>query len=292
MGIRWGFAACGVACAIIVACSSFSGDAADGSSEDGGTDGTPGDAAARPDRMDVPPSAVCPDPSMVRWNAINARFCIDRLEVTEDEYLGFTLSQPGALAQLVTSRDFPEGCRGASAPSIIGSSAKSGSHLPVVKVGFCAAALYCVSMGKRMCGSIASKGGPVEAGIAHIDDHEWVAACTNNGLWPNSVAPAQDGGCWLGQSEASGPRDAGAAPTCGHDGLLDMVGNVWEWVNERDDTFMTDGSPGASYTRIVGAQWKSSPNATCREDFGVDGPAGKYANGTPDIGFRCCASLP
>lgn len=262
------------------ACSTFAAESPAPAPADGGVlldaSGPSADAAA---------STSCPA-DMVKRAHEAWTFCIDRREATRAQYRAFRDRVRGDdVARLLPS--VPAGCTYASVLDDVSVGTSGGDEVPVTQVSFCSAALFCAFSGKRLCGSATNAGGaaPSDPTNARMNEHEWVVACTN-GLttkfpWGNDF---DAGKC---QIFDAGPRPVGADPSCATpDGIVDLIGNVWEWVHERTD----DDAGGASYTRVVGGSYDSY-DPVCRSPHGVDGPPGKFAGAQAQVGIRCCADV-
>lgn len=284
------------------ACSSFGDDPG----------GDVGDAAPRadasvegPDGAPKSPDGAAPDagdpcpvgfgPKMAVVELLNGRrVCVDRTEVTGAAYATFHASRPVITA---LEAKVPQGCRGVSAATLTAPDASG--DLPRARVTFCSAAYYCAASGKRLCGSLADGKSAIVTGTAESAPDpplEWEAACSNGK--PTSFLPwgttdpttASGAGC-LTRSTTPGatqPRIVGASPDCGPsaDGPLDMVGNVWEWVDARRDI----PTSNVSYTFVRGGSFKGDTIARCAQPHAIDGVLGAYTTKTDDeTGFRCCA---
>ena len=194
-------------------------------------------------------------------------FLIDRYEVTNDEYRACVTAGGCAVPHIGDLCDYT----------------KSGwdGH-PVNCVDYNQAAAYCAWAGKRL---------PTEA--------QWEKAARGvDGQkypWGNSPEPScdyavvfEEGACGTRETMPVGSRPKGASPY----GVMDMAGNVWEWVadwfdenyyrSSPDDDpqgpatgtnrVLRGGSWGMSYINFLrcSARWGKEPAA----DFGT-------------IGFRC-----
>lgn len=295
-----------VAAATAAACGGFDGD--DGASDDAGADAPPADDAAEapvdggaeaapddaaPDATDAGDAGRCPvgiGPEMVVVDVADHAFCIDRTEVTDTQYATFRvkLDAPG-LAALAPR--LPPPCDRTALVAIDREGALS--DLPRVNLAFCSAAAYCAAQGKRLCGGL-DGGAVVLDGGTEEPTLEWEVACANDldttrYPWGTTPGPSAAAGCQTQDLVDGGRRPVGTAAACGATGgPLDMIGNVWEYVNVRRD-FPTDaytGLRGGSYAgRTVGNGCETLHGS-------ASGARGAYtATPVPDVGFRCCADV-
>lgn len=144
--------------------------------------------------------------------------------------------------------------------------------LPHVSVTWAEARGLCGELGKRLC-----------------TESEWEKAARGSQDYLYGYGPEfEPGRCntpFRGQDGAwqrSGPTASGAFPRCASDyGVVDMVGNVWEW---------TDGwyDQSQGWRVVRGGSWFNSVNFTR-----VDARYGRNLTEgyTLDlVGFRCCRS--
>jgi sulfatase modifying factor 1 len=212
---------------------------------------------------------------------IDAGFCIDKLEVTNREYLAFLIA---------TGADGggTGPCAGDSIYQGPGIETLSHPDFPTHGNDWCAAKAYCQWAGKRLCGSVADGG---EADMSDAASGEWYFACSANGTktFPYGGVNDDDGGgydasaCNGNDLGEGGVVTAGSLPACvgGYDGIHDMSGNVWEWDNAcQNDT--QNNAP----CRMRGGSYMENNNQVLRCDQnGVSNRNQPLVN----IGIRCCS---
>lgn len=245
--------------------------AGDGGSGDGGNaDGSSGPCAA--DQVFV-----------------DAGFCIDKTEVTNERYIAFLIA---------TGSD--GGGTGACAGTTVfeGPGPESFAHpqFPIRGVDWCAAKEYCEWAGKRLCGTIEDGGELPYDNFAFKDAaaSEWFYACTANGGTTYPYGGVNDGGGFDGGAcngmdlGEGGPVDVGSLPNCigGYPGIHDMSGNVWEWENSCAD----DTSKNASCL-IRGGSFQDGNEFNLRCDNSGTLPSGVNRNqALGNVGIRCCSN--
>jgi formylglycine-generating enzyme required for sulfatase activity len=187
-------------------------------------------------------------------------YWIDRTEVTNAQYRRCV--EAGACAQA--------GC--------MGDSSYNADAQPVVCVSWEDAAAYCGWAGARL---------PTEA--------EWEKAArgTEGRTYPwGDEAPdcgrANYSGC-EGRPSGVGSHPGGASPY----GVLDMAGNVWEWVSDWYDGSYYGRSPAGNPQGPESGQYRVLRGGSCYNvsDFVRSAYRGGYIPGDRcDVGFRCGVS--
>jgi formylglycine-generating enzyme required for sulfatase activity len=145
--------------------------------------------------------------------------------------------------------------------------------LPISCVPWSAAQAYCSSIGRRLPrevewevaarGTSGVRGGTPSCGVAATLVHE-ITSRSCSGKRPSRV----------------GTHLAGASPF----GVLDMTGNVEEWVADWYSDSIADLSPRAGASHVLrGGGWLSQPSVarTTSRNWGSVREAG------PNVGFRC-----
>jgi hypothetical protein len=126
---------------------------------------------------------------------------------------------------------------------------------PLSGVSWVEAKMFCIDVGKRLCTA-----------------DEWKSAC--RGFTPHAYpyGPGyEEGRC---ATEGKDLHGSGAFDACGEGfGLADMIGNAWEWVNDKR----------GDYPRLAGGSYRQRADAHC----GLLS-VGTVASTAEDIGFRCC----
>jgi formylglycine-generating enzyme len=199
--------------------------------------------------------------------------CIDKTEVTQEQYSAFLASSPPTTGQ-------PTGCSGNSSftPGCNYTPVNT-PNKPVVCVDWCDAFAYCKAAGKRLCGQIG--GGPVTpASGADPSKSQWHFACTQNGarIYPYGSLFDKFACVGLDNNNYIVPQNAGSVASCqgGYSLLYDMSGNVSEWE---------DSCTGGGSCAARGGHYLSIPaDLTCAS-------AATFGRMTQDKsrGFRCCA---
>jgi formylglycine-generating enzyme required for sulfatase activity len=234
---------------------------------------------------------------MVLLSALPEAFCVDATEVTAEQYQAFldTSPDPSALGP-------PCEWKASLEPRVSGNNCVDQHydpayrpHHPVVCVDWCDARAFCAWAGKRLCGAMG--GGPND--FDAYDDHtqsEWYYACSAAGArvfpYGNNYVEAACVGDDFDTVQGNGADpDVYALPVrsadgCegGFDGLFDLSGNVWEWV----DACQSEGAPEDDPCRDRGGSfWDLSVDLQCASPSALHHTR-SYFN--KNIGFRCCAS--
>jgi formylglycine-generating enzyme required for sulfatase activity len=218
-------------------------------------------------------------PELVPIRAGDARWsCIDRSEVTRAQYKKWWEATPwdpfGAIA----------GCSG-EAPTPTAewnTKAFDNPERPVTFVSWCFAARFCKAAGKRLCGKIG--GGAIEAAARNDPAHsEWFASCSSAGTYKYPYGDAfNPSGCnGVGAGNGHSVAVFSLAQCKTPEGVFDLSGNVWEWVDSCE--------PNGSCLNRGGGFNAADPQSLACAASTVEGVATPKATTAVTIGFRCCA---
>jgi formylglycine-generating enzyme required for sulfatase activity len=223
-----------------------------------------------------------PGPSLVEVTASGHEYCIDKDEVSDQDYEFF-------LDANVTATGQAPPCA-ANVSFVPTTGMPLADDLPIRNVTWCDAAAYCAWAGKRLCGKVG--GGPNAYGdFARADSSEWYAACSNDGRNSFPYGNTYDGRYCVGPD--SDPRGAvenvTQSPECKTaSGIYNLSGNVWEWENSCGTTaeygFVCRARGGAADCISTGA-----PGSAIACDADSSDQAFPPTIGQDDVGIRCCA---
>lgn len=266
--------------------------------EGGSPDGpvTPADDTGTPplDGATFDSSKPCPGdagPAMVRVGTAANNFCIDSTEITVKQYADFTTAKGADVSGQ------PAKCAwNATYAAAVGSVA---DDLPIAGVDWCDAHAYCKWAGKRLCGKHANGAfvGPVGvADLGEFTSHEWLLACSNLGQLRYPYGGLQQpNACNTGENDAGRTLAVKSKKGCqgGFDGVYDMVGNLWEWIDgpclppdAGADAAPVDAGPQKDECFVKGGAFlNAGANLDCR----VDGRGASRDRRGQEIGLRCCS---
>lgn len=224
-------------------------------------------------------------------------FSIDRTEVTRGDYRRCVAARRCAPAG---GSEIPRGSEGAAPTSTTADSA-SNDHLPIVNVSWADAQSFCRFVGGRL---------PTEAewekAARGTDGREYPwgdeVSC-ERANWGNFDGEGPCAGRNPGHPVAVGQYPDGASPY----GVLDLGGNVWEWVADRYDDDAAAIAPevplrrsgatrersGRGTTRPGNAERRVVKGGSCCSFFVGPRAANRNAwspdHRDADLGFRCAA---
>jgi len=217
------------------------------------------------------PCSGHPDMVLVRTSS-GTNYCIDKTEVTRKQYKEFSI-HPLAPSEVASCN-----WKGKFSDNEV---AAGEFDLPAGYVDWCDAKAYCQWAGKRLCGKIG--GGELDLQLIHIAEantDEWFRVCSQAGASKYPYGKTYDASrCNFSndQMSAVGKYDGCATP----DGVVDLLGNVWEWENACDETATSDPQKVQCAHRGGSA---FSGASVCSDN------AWQVRSFTaPDLGFRCCS---
>jgi formylglycine-generating enzyme required for sulfatase activity len=219
-------------------------------------------------------------PGGIHVAASGGDYCIDKTEVTNGAYEQFIADRP-----TWGPKDQPAFCNwNTKLTSDLPNWPRPGEdRFPVAFVDWCDSWSYCKWAGKRLCGQIG--GGSVADALA-VDPtrSQWYLACAgaSGAKYPygDMYQPLTCNGVGVAPPQV---REVGMASCEGHPpGLLDMSGNVFEWIDS------CDAAMGASDSCRMAGGGFSSPDYELACDYRVVNARNITM---PNLGFRCCADL-
>ena len=204
-------------------------------------------------------------------------FCIDSTEVTNAQYVKFLddLRMTGDAPPLPSACTFNNK---SFTPLAEWPPAQPELALPVRHVDWCDALAYCTWAKKRLCGRLGAGPALRPGQAADPAISEWAFACTGGNPQAYPYGVSYEAGRCNARSDAALPESSRCAG--GFPGLLDMAGNVAEWIDACESTNGSfDDCPVAG-----GSFLSNGANAACD----ASAPA---ARGGPrrDQGIRCCS---
>jgi formylglycine-generating enzyme len=253
------------------------GDASDSSTAHHDAETKP-DASSHDSGAPNPCDALAP-PTMVAVGPADNSFCIDSTEVTFGQYRTFVT------AKGTDTSGQPIECAWNS--SYVASLPGSDDQ-PAVGINWCDAVAYCSWAGKRLCGAQENginMGPAYGANLTNAAVSQWFIACSDDGDEAYPYGQTYEPGiCNIGLDAGKTFPADGSACIGGYPGVVNMIGNVWEFV---------DSCPhidGGSYQNdpclIIGGGYTSAATYGCVVSAG---PAYRGTPSGPDLGFRCCS---
>jgi formylglycine-generating enzyme required for sulfatase activity len=219
--------------------------------------------------MDCPPGMIA-----IAAPLAGASYCIDAMEVTNDDYAAYLANspQPAVHDRCTWSTSLTPTCNW---PNAMG-------NYPVACVDWCMAYAYCAGVGKRLCGRI--EGGAVDyTKFTDLSQDQWYNACSRAGgrVFPYGQVYVSSN-CNGFENQVGAAVPVGSMPNCegGWPGLRDMSGNIAEW----EDSCSLLSTPQGDTCRTRGGNFDSGqPSLQC------DGDSYLSRSFTSDsVGFRCC----
>jgi formylglycine-generating enzyme len=262
-----------------------------GGSDSGGSGGSAGgDPPNCPVILEGPPLIEIPREG-------GGFYCMDRTEVTNEQYAAFLASTPSSASQdsaCSWNTTFEPDTSTACAAS---ESAKydplARPKVPVGCIDWCDAKRYCAWAGKRLCGAIGGGSNP-PGSFADASASQWFRACSKSGTQKFPYGNTYNANYCNGADVAGyHPAPVASLPNCtgGYSGLFDMSGNVAEWEDS------CSANSGASDNCLIrGGSIDDidvlTPSLLCHSstpDDASPSPATAKRNAKNElIGIRCC----
>jgi formylglycine-generating enzyme len=215
---------------------------------------------------------------VVRGPALVAvgNFFIDATEVTVAQYGEFLAAKNGDTSGQIAACSW-------NASYWEGPAAMEQAQAPIASVDWCDAAAFCSWAGKRLCGRIG--GGSITAAEKEDENlNQWVLACGG----PNGFPEPND---MMECNLSDGFRNI--APVATYPGcegyypdVFDMLGNVWEWVDDCETSIGPD-----DVCAPMGGSTIDGTDAYCTYYGNVLTGTEPWRRSTKILynGFRCCS---
>jgi formylglycine-generating enzyme len=222
-------------------------------------------------------------------------YCIDRTEVTNQQYSVFLASSPNLGAQPAycswNTTFVPEQTNG----ECVGSYDPDMSpNNPVRCIDWCDAKMYCEWAGKRLCGEVKGTGPLAAVDYDNPNRSQWYNACSLQGMNVFPYGNTYQGTACNGLDSINVsviPVTQATLCVGGYSGLHDMSGNVAEW---EDSCASSNGAQdmcnlrGGSYL-----DFDAKPHSLQCNSVDSQSPAKVYrvprSAAAADRGFRCCS---
>lgn len=224
----------------------------------------------------TPGCGTCPDVAMIPFDG----FKIDALETTNADYQEFLE------AKVPTAIQGPScGWNADYTPPEAWPYPAEMSQHPVVFVDWCDARAYCAWAGKRLCGKIGGEATGFDWPSTIAPNNMWYRACSggigNDYAYGEIFKPQW---CNTAETPFDAPVAVGSLPMCegSADGLFDMTGNVFEWVDS-----CASEADGAECQRRGGSYFSSGINMQCNLQSSRERTLPEAY-----VGIRCCADVP
>jgi sulfatase modifying factor 1 len=217
-------------------------------------------------------------------------YCIDRTEVTNQQYADWLAKNPSTAGQptyCTWNNSFvPQMSAGISNCENVALVYDPTNHPlnPVACIDWCDAYAYCKSVGKRLCGAFGG-GGVAQGEGANSKTDEWVNACSAGGTKAYPYGSTYQGAICNGLDYGqAGSIAVGLAVNCvgGYGGIFDMSGNVAEW----DDA--CNASTGGSDLCLVRGGYFQSYDSPSNSAACAATPSTARSRISRQFGFRCC----
>jgi formylglycine-generating enzyme len=224
-------------------------------------------------------------------------YCMDRTEVTNDQYALFLASNPSTAGQDAAcswnSSFEPDISTACAATEDAKYDPLLRPKVPVGCIDWCDAKRYCAWAGKRLCGAIGGGSNPTGS-FADANASQWYRACSKAGTQKFPYGNQYNKSYCNGADTAGfHPATVGNLPNCvgGYNGIYDMSGNVAEWEDS------CSASAGANDTCLIrGGSIEDidvlAPSLLCNSsapDDATPSPAtAKRSSKDELVGIRCC----